>query len=62
MPDSATEAVELLAEQLHFKMEHLDPTEDAVWQGLTERRKEFYRACVFEVIRDKSLVEKARGG
>lgn len=35
-----------LARQLHWKMEHLDPTEDGDWDCLSDRKREFYRLCV----------------
>ncbi len=55
------EAIECLARRLHWKMEHLDPTEDEEWDRLTERQKEFHRLCIREVIRDELLIERARG-
>ncbi len=58
---SSEGAIEYLARRLHWKMEHLDPSEDADWGGLSERQKEFYRLCVREVIRDGSMVDRARG-
>ena len=31
------------ARSLHWKMEHLDPTDCGEWEGLTEHEKDFYR-------------------
>jgi hypothetical protein len=36
-------AVWELAERLHRKMQHLDPTDDDNWTELTDRQREFYR-------------------
>jgi hypothetical protein len=41
---------ERLARLLHAKMEHLDPTGKPVWEGLTEREREFYRCCVDTIL------------
>jgi hypothetical protein len=42
----ADSAIERLARELHWKMEHLDPTEDSDWERLSDRQREFYRLCV----------------
>lgn len=42
--------LDALAERLHAKMEHLDPTEDEDWGALPDARREFYRLCVTDVI------------
>jgi hypothetical protein len=44
------EAVDLLARKLHFKTEHLDPTEDPTWESLSVLQKEFYRTLFPEQI------------
>jgi hypothetical protein len=43
---STEQAIERLAIRLFWKMEHLDPTEDSEWDGLTDHQKDFYRTCV----------------
>ena len=50
------EALELLARRLHWKMEHLDPTEDADWEELTDHQKNFYRASVRALLCDRHLL------
>lgn len=44
--------VEHLAERLHWKMEHLDPTDRPLWGALTEREKDFYRICVRTLLKE----------
>jgi hypothetical protein len=39
-------AREFLARQLHWKTEHLDPSDEREWDSLPEHRKEFFRALV----------------
>lgn len=48
-----------LAERLHWKMEHLDPSEGPEWGGLSDRDKEFYRACIRALLCERSLLEGA---
>ena len=43
-------AIERLACRLHWKMEHLDPTEDGDWACLSDRNREFYRLCVEDLL------------
>lgn len=53
-------SIERLARHLHFTMERIDPSESENFDALTEREREFYRACVreilFELPREKELV------
>jgi len=44
--DTPESAVEALAEVLHDRMEHLDPTDGTSWADLEDRKKEFYRWCI----------------
>ena len=48
--DVSEAAVERLANRLHDKMEHLDPTEDGEWACLPDRKREFYRLCVEDLL------------
>jgi hypothetical protein len=43
-------SVDRLAEVLHAKMEHLDPTDGPSWVCMSEHDREFYRACVEAVL------------
>jgi hypothetical protein len=53
-------ARERLARELHFKMEHLDPSDGGgEWEALSESQRELYRACVEWLFCDPSLVLKA---
>ena len=45
-----TETVEVLAERLRWKMEHLDPSDERPWKELTDTEKEFFRICVRELL------------
>ena len=52
-------AIVELARRLHWKMEHLDPSDtDSGWVNLTDREREFYCLCVKAILDDRSLVEK----
>jgi len=49
-----------LARRLHWKMEHLDPSEtDSDWDHLKEREQEFYCLCIKAILDERSLVEEA---
>lgn len=53
-----SEALDYLAAELLWKMEHLDPTyESPTWESLNDQEKEFYRQCVKAITRHKRLVE-----
>ena len=49
-------AVERLAKRLHWKQEHLDPSDDAVWESHFD--KGFFRDCVEWVLMDEEAVLK----
>jgi len=54
------EAIEHLARELHWKMEHLDPSgEWEEWSSLSEDGREFFRQCVKAVIRHRAVVRRA---
>ena len=40
------DAIEILAKELYWKMEHLYPTEDGGWSDLEDDDREVYRQCV----------------
>jgi hypothetical protein len=50
------DAIEHLSEILFWKMEHLDPTDAESWEGLDDRKKEFYRLCVRAVLLERTAV------
>jgi hypothetical protein len=50
-------AIERLAHALHEKMEQLDPTEDYDWATLTERRREFYRLLIKNLLQRLGVVD-----
>jgi hypothetical protein len=52
-------AIELLAQHLHWTMERFDPSEDETWEGMTEVQREFFRACVRELLCERELVSVA---
>lgn len=55
-----SEAIERLAERPHSKMEHLEPTTNALsWNRLDDHSKEFYRTCVEELMLYPDLVRQA---
>ena len=49
--------VDALAQILHDKMEHLDPTDDTRWDCLTNSQREFYRYCIRELGRHPAALE-----
>jgi hypothetical protein len=51
--------MEHLAEELHWKMEHWDPTGEEGWVSLTEEEREFFRQCVKAMVRHRVLVRVA---
>jgi hypothetical protein len=59
LPLAKDEALEKLAQALHSKMEHLDPSGDDEWDGLTDRRRDFYRLCVRAIFGEATLVRVA---
>lgn len=50
------EALEALAERLHWKMEHLDPTGDPPWGELSDDERRFYKSCVRAILEERWLV------
>jgi hypothetical protein len=40
-------------------MERMDPTGRGVWENLAESDKEFYRASIREILREKTLLKRA---
>ena len=54
-----TEAVETLAKRLHFKAEHLDPSEDPEWDEMTEHQRDFWRFLVEDMLKWRDLIEQA---
>jgi hypothetical protein len=54
-----TDPVEYLAQRLHFKAEHLDPTEDEDWGTTSERTREFYRALIRDLLCAREMIEAA---
>lgn len=52
-------AIEILAERLHWKMEHLDPGEYAAWSEMDDHDKEFFRQCVKALLQDGPAMRKA---
>jgi len=48
--------VNILAEELHRKMEHLDATDLPEWAKMTEDQKSFYRTCVRQVLLQEELL------
>ena len=52
-------AIGELAKVLHWKMEHLDPTEKPDWENLTDREREFYRLCVQAIFNEGDLCRLA---
>jgi hypothetical protein len=61
-PETQEEALEFLARRLHWKMEHLDPTDGPEeWEQLSEHQREFYRACVNAVFQERRIARIALG-
>jgi hypothetical protein len=58
-PTIQTEARERLARELHWKMEHLEPMDAPDWEMLSDRQRQFYRACIEWVLSDQDLVRSA---
>jgi hypothetical protein len=57
---SRDEAIEHLARRLHWKMEHLEPTDDgSSWDLLTDRQQDFYRVCVRAIFDERQLSRAA---
>ena len=53
------EAIIELAKTLHWKSEHLDPTEDPEWDDMTDRQREFWRLCVRALLDEERLLRVA---
>jgi hypothetical protein len=55
------EAREELAKTLRWKIEHLDPSLDweTDWEGLPERKREFFRLCVTALLSEEAMVREA---
>lgn len=49
------EAEEALAKRLHFTQERFDPSGES-WEALADYEREFYRACVRELMLERDLV------
>lgn len=49
-------ALDRLAEQLRWKMEHLDPEDARAWTELTDREREFFRLSVKSLLDERDLV------
>jgi hypothetical protein len=47
-----------LARRLHWKMEHLDPTNDPEWDRLSDCQREFYCLCVEALFDEKTLIDE----
>lgn len=57
---SREEAIDRLAQHLHLTMERFDPSEDEdEWASLSSKQKEFYRACIRELLIKRDFVLKA---
>ncbi len=48
------EAIDALAKRLHWKMEHLDPTDDDDWEKMSDRQREFYRISVESLLEERA--------
>lgn len=48
--------IEALARELHWKMEHLDPSDNPGWDELTDHDKNFYRCCVEWLLMEPKVV------
>lgn len=56
-PATREEAIEVLAETLHRKMEHIDPSpEGSKWSAMSELDRDFYRSCVEAVLLEEEMV------
>lgn len=49
-------AIETLAQRLHFKSEHFDPSGEPPWEELSEHQKEFWRLCVSSLLEERQPV------
>lgn len=54
-------AVDLLAERLHWKLEHLDPTDGAVWADLSPHEQEVFKTCVWALLAERTAIFQALG-
>lgn len=55
-------AWERLAEVLHWKMEHLDPSDEGLsWAELDENDKDYYRLCIEAILVRRDLLRAALG-
>lgn len=52
-------AIEELAKVLHWKMEHLDPTDGGEWEDMSDDEREIFRQCVKALLRRGSLLSAA---
>lgn len=50
-------AIEKLSERLYETMEHLDPSQEGIiWTALPDLERDFYRACVRALVRERDLL------
>jgi hypothetical protein len=58
-PLSTEEATWELAKRLHWKMEHLDPSDGPAWDDLRDEERDFYRLCIRAILDDQTLLFSA---
>jgi hypothetical protein len=57
---AAEEAVEVLAQRLHWKFEIVDPSDEpADWRELDEHQREIYRAGIRAVLQFRDVIAVA---
>ena len=50
------EAIEVLAERMHWKFEHIDPTGEPIWAEVDEEVKENYRIVIRSLLCDRRAI------
>ncbi len=59
MRQASDEAIDALARRLHWKMEHLDPTDEYDWEKLSDRKREFYCISVESLLEERAHLMSA---
>lgn len=57
-PKTREEAIERLAEELQFQMEHLEPIGE-IWEDLDQPSREFFRKCVRWLLVHHDIIDVA---
>lgn len=58
---NSTDAVDALARRLYETMDKIDPVPNSEWPDLDEENRDFYRACIRDLLAERSMIQAALG-